>query len=77
MTAKKDLKCINILPKTNIWIKKPGQLKSSYLEDLNKVIHNIFIAYNRKFYDSYNHLKDFVNTQTKPCLVNVNIPELI
>ena len=47
------------------------------MEDLNKVIHKIFITYNRKFYDSDNHLKDFVNIQTKPCIVNVNIPELI
>ncbi len=75
--AKEDLKWINNLPPTNILIEKPGQLKSIDLEKLNKGIHNIFIAYNRKFYDSYNHLQNFVNSQSKPCIVSVNIPEPI
>tara|TARA_Y100000589_G_C27198691_1_gene648282 strand:- start:3214 stop:4173 length:960 start_codon:yes stop_codon:yes gene_type:complete len=73
--AKEDLKWLNKLPPTNILIEKPGQLKSVDLEELNKGIHNIFIAYNRKFYNSYSHLQRFVKSQTKPCIVNVNIPE--
>ena len=75
--AKEDLKWLNDLPPTNILIEKPGQLKSIDLEKLNKGIHNIFIAYNRKFYNSYNHLQNFVHLQTNPCIVNVNIPEPI
>lgn len=75
--AKEDLKWLNTLPPTNILIEKPGQLKSTCLEELNKGIHNIFIAYNRKFYDSYNHLLNFVESQSQPCFVNVNIPEYL
>ena len=73
--AKEKLSWLNNLPPTNILIEKPGQLKSIDLEAINKGIHNIFIAYNRKFYDSYNHLQNFVRSQSQPCIVKVNIPE--
>ncbi len=70
-----DLGWLNKVPPTNILIEKPGKLKSYELKKLSNFKHNIFIAYNRKFYNSVSQLKSFVESQKGPCFVRVNIPE--
>ena len=62
-------------PGQNFLIEKPAQLTSENLKKLCDFNGNIFVAYNRKFYQTFLDLKDFVSNQKKKCLINVNIPE--
>lgn len=70
-----SLEWVSKFPNQNFLIEKPAQLISENLKKLLSYNANIFVAYNRKFYQSYLDLKKFVTTQRKKCFVNINIPE--
>ena len=70
-----SLEWVSKFPNQNFLIEKPAQLLSENLKKLSFYNANIFVAYNRKFYQSYLDLKKFVTSQRKKCFVNVNIPE--